>query len=244
MTTKEPYSNARVAIVSPFRNSDADLPSYIARATDLDWPRDQLRWHLVEGDSTDDTWVTLYAWQSSDPRIHLHKCDTGKPHYGSQVDPERFQILAQVFNTGLSAATADDWADYICFIPSDVYYEPSLIKRLIAWDKDIIAPMFWISNGAGGYRFYDVWGFAEPGKAWPPGGFEWYETHLPREPILMDTIGGAKLIKRAVLDAGCRYTRAEVDHGLCKMARAAGFKVWADPTTHILHGRERFPIKV
>lgn len=238
-------NDPNVAIVTPFRNSGAGIDAYIDRALALEWPDPihNLRWHLVEGDSEDDTWAQLEAWAGADSRVWLHKCDTGGLHYGSQVHPERFRILAKVFNTGINGAVADDWADYVCFIPSDVFYQGDLLKRLHAWDKDIISPMFWVKGGGdSGYRFYDVWGFIQNGKTWPPANYEWYKANMGNEPIEMTTVGGVKLIKREVLETGARYTPEEVDHGLCKLAQAEGFSCWADPTTHIVHGPERFPI--
>jgi glycosyltransferase involved in cell wall biosynthesis len=221
-----------VSIVSPFRNSEEIIPGYIERVTALE--RHELRFICVEGDSTDETLAALTQWAAEDGRVSVVKCETGKPHYGSIVHPERFEILARVFNTGLAACDYG-WSDRVIFIPSDVHFEPDLLTRLIACDKDLIAAMFWRKDG-NGLRFYDIWGFVGANgvnfRPYPPA---WYSTNLPDEPIEMENVGGVIMYKTAVLEAGCRYTNDRVDHGMCSMARDAGFGVWCDPTTHVIH---------
>lgn len=226
----------KITIVSPFRDSSADVPPYIRRVEALDYPADRLRIIVIEGDSTDDTLAQLLAWQDRDERLTVCKCDVHRPKFGSIVNPERFKILAQVFNTGMDEAASQNWADYVLFIPSDVLYERDLINRLLGHQKDMIAPMFWTSdNHPNGGRFYDIWGFRRGGQHFPPYGWAWFKANLPREPVEMETIGGVILMRIEVLEAGCRYTPDHVDHGLCKAAQAAGFTVWCDPTTHVLH---------
>ena len=232
-----------VTITTPFRNNERHVPKYIFQAGKLDWPKRQLRWVLAEGDSTDATLQMLTEWAGADKRVTVVKCDTGKPHYGSIVHPERFEILAHAFNTALEGAIADEWSDYNLFIPSDVLYKPDLIKRLMGWDKDVISPMFWIGphegdpvQNANGMRFYDIWGFIRDGQPLPPNGPAWYAAHYPQEPVQMDTTGGVMLYKAEIARAGARYTITEVDHGFCKEARKLGYTVWCDPTTHVVHG--------
>jgi len=197
----------------------------------------------VEGDSEDNTLAMLDAWAHGDRRRKITKCDTGKPHYGSIVHPERFATLARVFNHGLEVAIEDDWADYVWFIPSDVIYKPDTLRRLLSWEKDVISPMFWIGDhqgdpvqNANGMRFYDVWGFIREGRPFPPYGPAWYAAHYPQGAIEMETTGGMMLMRADVPRAGCRHTAEDVDHGLCVMAREAGFEVWCDTSTHIVHG--------
>ena len=233
----------KTAILTPFRNNERHIPKYIEQALALVHHRHWLRWVLVEGDSTDNTLPLLQAWAADDSRVEIVKCDTGKPHYGSVVHPERFEILAQVFNAGLEAAIYDAWADYVLFIPSAVIYKPDTLARLLSCKKDIISPMFWIVDhegdpvvNANGLRFYDIWGFVREGKPFPPMGPAWFRSHLPNEPVQMDTTGGMMLYRAEVARRGARYTKKEVDHGFCRSASALGFEVWCDPSTHILHG--------
>lgn len=227
-------SNPKIAIVSPFRQSGSDkVDAYFSRAYALNG-QERLAWYLVEGDSTDDTFDRLSRYEYDDSRILLIKSDTGRPHYGSTIHPERFKNLAQVFNAGLDAVDLD-WADFVMFLPSDVFYEPDLVDRLAGWNKDLIAPMFWADEGNHG-RFYDIWGFRHQGQSFQPATPAWFEANFPQsEPLEMDTVGGCIVMRSEVLKAGCRYTESDVDHGLCRAAQAAGFRVWADLHTHIFH---------
>jgi hypothetical protein len=183
------------------------------------------------GDSTDGTEAQLLRWGRDDPRVTVLKCDTGKPRYGSVVHPERFEVLAAVFNTLVDHVANDGWSDYSLFVPSDVVFEPNLLADLLAKDKDIISPFFWVNNG-GDWRFYDIWGFIKDGQQFQPYNRAWYMARYS-EPIEMDAVGGAMLVKKAVWLAGVRYTRENVDRGLCQTAKSLGFGVWADPLTNI-----------
>lgn len=224
----------QVTIVSPFRDYGVQLPDYVQRVQNLLWPAEALRVVCVEGDSTDDTWARLQTWALQDRRVSLVKCDTGKPRYGSVIDPERFAALAQVFNAGLNAADLD-WGDFVLVLPSDIAYAPDLLQRLAAHSFDLVAPFVWLPDG----RFYDTWAFGRR-----VDGVVRYYGNFPRGelgrlfgegPVAMETVGGTLLIRADVLRAGCRYTADEVDRGLCRCAWAHGFKVWADPTTHVDH---------
>lgn len=193
-----------------------------------------LRFVFVEGDSVDGTWGMLEYWTKDDDRATLVLCDTDKPKYGSIVHPERFQALAQVFNAALDAAALWFWSDYVLFLPSDIHYEPDMLKRLLAADKDIIAPFSW-THEDGRYRFYDTWGFSYKGRNFTPFCQETAAVAYGDQPIELDTVGGTVLIRADVLRAGCRYTAQDVDRGLCWDAQRLGFTVWADPTTHVYH---------
>lgn len=219
-----------MTICSPFRDSVAGIIEYMNRVYALDYPFANLRHVWVEGDSQDSTYDMLLGWHTD--RDVLLKCDTGKPRHGSVVNAERFATLATVFNAALDAVDYD-WTDYVLFLPSDIRYQPDLLKRLLEHGKDIISPFVWACFNEH-YQFWDTWGFQYNGKqfaAFSPATAPIYGD----KPIRMDTVGGVTLIKADVLRAGCRYTPDEVDRGLCKAAKAKGFTVWADPTTHVYH---------
>lgn len=221
---------ANVSIVSAMRDSVAGLSAFRSRFNALDYPPAQLRLIVVEGDSGDGTPQALREWAAQERRLTVITCNTGRPHYGSVVDVERFRVLATVFNAGMEAVDLA-WSSHVMFIPSDVEHGTDLLKRLLAHDLDLVAPFFW---GPGGGWFYDTWGFTRQGE-----GFTNFERgQLARygdQPIEMDTVGGCILMRAEVLRAGVRYAMVEVDRGLCRAARAQGFTVWADPTTHITH---------
>lgn len=221
---------ANVTICSPFRDSAAGINEYMNRIADLDYSFDARRYVWVEGDSVDDTARQLLYWAEDDPRVTLVRCNTGVPRHGSIVHPERFKALAQVFNAALDAVDLA-WSDYVLFLPSDIVYSPDLLSRLLAHGAHIMAPFSWTEYG----RFYDTWGFTRRGEEFGRFTMASGRVAYGDEPIRMDTVGGTVLIRSDVLRAGCRYTPEEVDRGLCKAARAQGFLVWADPSTHVFH---------
>lgn len=221
---------ANVTIVSPMRDFADGLPAYRQRVAHLDHPVDNLRFVVVEGDSTDNTRAALLAWASYEWRLDVVGCDTGQPRYGSIIDAARFRVLAQVFNAGLDAVDLA-WSSHVLFLPCDVLFERDLLSRLLAHNVDLVAPFFW---GPGGAWFYDTWGFVCDGAHF----HNFPRAELPaygEAPIAMDTVGGVILMRADILRAGARYTPEEVDQGLCKSAKALGYGVWADPTTHIEH---------
>lgn len=225
---------SNVTVVSPFRDSGLGVREYIRRVNALDYPADALRFVCVEGDSTDDTPAQLTAWQASDARVTLVRCHTGKPRYGSIVHPERFWVLATVFNAGLDAVDVD-WSDFVLFLPSDIIVATDLLTRLTAHDVDLVAPLTFLDGPPSHRRHYDTWAAYRNGV--PLGAFPEVHTEqlLGRELVEMTRIGGTLLMRAAVVASGCRYTHAEVDHGLCAMATARGFRLWTDPMTRVYH---------
>jgi hypothetical protein len=190
----------------------------------------------VEGDSVDDTYPLLKFWETDFPqfdKVTAIKKDLGVPKYPSSVHPERFRALATTYNVGLDVAVDGDWTDFVFLIPSDLRFDPDVISRLVAHDKPHIAPMYWIQIGQD-VVFYDTWGFKDlNGLNW--GNFRMSQWTRSQTPFQMLMAGGPVMLRRDVLDAGCRYTVKEVDNGLCKMIRDRGFSVWCDPTTDVYH---------
>jgi hypothetical protein len=146
------------------------------------------------------------------------------------VSPERFAALAQVFNTALEAVDPV-WTDAVLFTPSDVQFKPDTLARLAAHNVDIVAPFYWDTDGL----FYDTWGFTHNCRPFIKFPFREVEMQYGTDLVPMDTVGGMVLINQGVLQTGVRYSPFDVDRGLCRAAVAAGFSVWADPTTHIGH---------
>ena len=219
----------RVTIVSPWRDGMRVMLRYFDQIKALDWPHDDLRMVLVEGDSTDGTEAALRWWVAADPRARLVKCDTGKPRYGSVVHPERFAILATVFNAGLDAVDYE-WTDYVLFLPCDITYQPDLLRRLVAHNAAVVAPLVF-QNGV----FYDIWAFSKDGKNFGPFPRQFVDD-LDQTLTECDTMGGTMLIDADVLRAGVRYTTDEVDRGFTAKAKAMGYTLFADIKTHVEHG--------
>lgn len=219
----------KVTIVSPWRDGMHVMSRYFDQIKALEWPHDDLRLVFVEGDSTDGTEAALRWHVTADPRAVLVKCDTGKPRYGSVVHPERFKVLATVFNAGLDAVDYD-WTDYVLFIPCDIKYNPDLLRRLVAHNAAVVAPLVFQAG-----VFYDIWAFSREGRNFGPFPQSLMDDVSP-ELIDCETMGGTMLIDADVLRAGVRYSLVDVDRGFTSAARALGYALFADPKLHVEHG--------
>jgi hypothetical protein len=221
---------SHVTICTPARDAAGLLAGYWAQLAALDWPAEDVRYIVCEGDSADYTAVLLDAWATTDSRVRIVHCHTGKPHYGSVVNAERFAVLAAVYNTALDAVDYA-WSDYVLMLQVDIHFSPLLLRRLVAHDVDIVAPLIFRDN-----IFYDIWGFSRHGSNFPPFP-AWRTAEFCGLSLLdMETIGGTTLFKAAVLrDGSVRYTPEQVDRGMCATARSQGCRVWADPQTWVEH---------
>jgi glycosyltransferase involved in cell wall biosynthesis len=219
-----------VTIVSPCRDVAHWVERYRGQVEALTHPYAALRVVVVEGDSIDGTWRIIEAWAAQDDRVTVVKCDTGRQRYGSVVHPERFITLAQVFNAGLDAVDTE-WSDFVLFLPFDIVYQPDLLQRLVAHDVDMVSPFVW--QGA---IFYDIWAFRRAGSYFVNFDRGHAERHMGTELMDMDSIGGTMLMRAEIVARGCRYTAENVDRGLCDQAARLGYRMWADPTTHVEHG--------
>lgn len=218
-----------VTIVTPCRDAERMIADYRLRVEALAHAPDKLRVVMVEGDSVDRTWPRLWEWAAQDDRVTVVKRDTGKPRYGSVVHPERFEILATVFNAGLDAVDTE-WSDYVLFLPVDIRYGPDLLQRLIAHEVDMVSPFVWQ-----GTIFYDIWAFRRAGAHFVNFDRAHAKRHMGTELMEMDSIGGTMLMRAEIVARGCRYGVADVDHGLCRQAADLGYRLWADPATEVEH---------
>ena len=224
----------RVTIVAPFRQREARVGPFRARVNALEHDRDCVRVLCVEGDSTDGTREALAEWARQDRRVCVLTANTGGPLFGSVVDAQRFRQMAQVCNAGL-AAVDRSWSDYVLMLPSDIVYGPEMLGRLLAHAADLVSPLVFIHG-----RFYDVWAFTRKGKGLPAFRPDEIEkvfglTGGADDLVEMDTVGGTLLMRKAVVQAGVKYREEDADRGLCIMARARGFRVWADVGTWVRH---------
>ena len=225
---------ANLTIVTPCRDFAGPLYEQYRRQIDhLEWERGSLLIVMVEGDSIDETPQMLAAWERHEPRVRVITHNTGKRRFPSEESAERFEHLSGIITAGLDAVDLY-WSDYVLMLPSDIKFEPDMAQRLVAWDKDIIAPMVWMDGW-----FYDTWAFRYPnGGQFAASQHLWHSNGHPTDPFEMQSVGGTNMINAEVLRAGCQYTPEAVDVGLCAWARELGFHVWADPTTDVDHVRE------
>lgn len=228
----------KIAIWSLFRDSAGEyLSEYRRRIDALDYPRENIRLYLGEGDSNDSTLLELTAYGIADDRVRIIKRDTGQPYLGHTTDPARMATLEITGNAVWDAITNDLWCDYGLMLESDLLFKPDLLKRLVASkpDADIVAPMIWLKYADGGGRFYDIWAFRKNGVCFPPNPPAWYAANYQSKPFIVDSAGSVLLIKEEVLLAGARFTATEAVVGMCNDARKMGFTIYCDPEIHVVH---------
>ncbi len=221
---------AEVAICSLVRDGMEYLPSYRRQLESLRLdPSDGWRLFVLEGDSRDGSHEFLASWAAEDPRVTV-----GREHVGDATEREdRAARWARAANACLDLVPPDGDHTHVLWLEADLCFPPELVRRLLAREVDIVAPMIWL-----GGQFYDTWGFRDlEGRRWtntPP----YHPAYRPMSLVEMGSVGSCVLFRRAVLDAGIRMRGTYEDGllvGMCRDARAAGFRVFADTSTAILH---------
>lgn len=221
---------AEVAICSLVRDGMEYLPSYRRQLESLRLDAgDRWRLYVLEGDSVDGSHEFLTRWAGEDSRVTV-----AREHVGDATEREdRAVRWARAANACLDLVPPDGGHTHVLWLEADLCFPPELVRRLLARDVDVIAPMIWL-----GGLFYDTWGFRDiEGRRWknhPP----YHPSYRPMSLIEMGSVGSCVLFRREVLDAGIRMRGTYEDGllvGMCRDARAAGFRVFADTSTAILH---------
>lgn len=225
----------QVAICSIVRDGMDYLPAYRRQLESLDLPAG-LDWRLfiIEGDSRDATHAFLQRWASEDTRITIEQEHAGD---STQVQ-DRAARWARVANACLDLVPRSGAHTHVLWLEADLCFPSELLGRLLAHDVDVVAPIIFL-----GGLFYDTWGFRDlAGVSWqnsPP----FHPNYRPMSLMEMGSVGSCVLFRRAVLDTGVRMKGRYEDGllvGMCRDARALGYKVYADTGTAILHPVDRW----
>jgi len=183
----------------------------------------------LEGDSTDATYETLEQYQKNF-NIVLIKKDTGKPHYPSHAITDRLITLGQLSNIALERAMEEN-PSYILWLDSDVTLPKDYIPRLLAHNKDVVAPMFFFEKSC---YFRDTWGY-RVGETLFTNRYPYCKTYRNNELFEVDSVG-LPLINANVIKAGARFGNEEIVD-LCRSIRGLGFKIFVDPLVEATHPR-------
>jgi hypothetical protein len=168
----------------------------------------------------------LLAFAAREPRVVLIPEEASD---GSFTELEQKVLQwAHIGNQALESGLASP-CSHILYVESDLCFPLDTIDQLLGWDRDIIAPIVLL-----GSVFYDSWGFRDlAGRKMLA-----LEAFPKNEPVELSSVGSCVLFRAAVFRTGIRF-RGPYDNGLfvgmCLDARAQGYKVWADPTTTIIH---------
>jgi cellulose synthase/poly-beta-1,6-N-acetylglucosamine synthase-like glycosyltransferase len=109
----------RTAIIIPAHNEEAVLNTTLDTLLRLDYPTDAVRIYVVDDASTDGTPALVQAAAAAHPNrifyLRRNKGGEGK---------------AAVLNHGLAVILADDWAQAVLIMDSDVLFTPTSLRRM------------------------------------------------------------------------------------------------------------------
>lgn len=147
--------------------------------------------------------------------------------------------MAETGNANWDAIANDAWGDYALMVEADLLFTPDLLRQLLArqpLEASIFSPMIWI-NVNGYIRFYDVWAFRtlEVEQLFEPAPPAWYFQRYGEQPFEVASVGSVVLFEMGVIQHGVRLSYDEAVLGMCKQARRLGYRIFCDPTLHVLH---------
>lgn len=254
--------NPSVLVLTPMKNASRHLDTYFGGLLRLDYPSGRLSLGLIEGDSSDDTYDRLQekvsANRSAFRRVSLLKRDYGfdipsnLPRWSMAYQYPRRVTLAKSRNYLLSRVLNDE--DWVLWLDADVIgYPPDVLRRLLAFGKDIIQPDCVKTPGGASFDL----------NAWAAKGRLHVDDlrGLP-SPQRIDAVGSTMLLVKADLHReglifppfafGERHPAVrdqnpclppgragEIEsEGLGIMALAMGHQPWAAPDIEIIHASE------
>lgn len=220
-----------VVIATPCKNAAPYLDTFFALVDTLDYPKDRLHLHVLEGDSTDDTFdrarKALAARKARYAGTRLLKLDLGfDAGEGNrarwEIQLQRRAAIAKCRNA-LLAAALETGAGYVLFIDIDMavipphalkealaYAAPVLVANCLEFDRDKIFDRnsFRYTRRVSdrSARRYVKGGLYQP----PRGYFRHYpDFRAPEEIEPLHCVGGTfLLIRRDVVEAGADFPEA------------------------------------
>jgi len=223
----------------PIKDSAAWLPRFL---TQLEKLEDVSRIVFSYGPSRDPTLNLLKDWENET------KHSTEIIHEPAMPGPMSAAEIAPVYKDFQDMIGEKGWEDETHFlhIDADIMDVPAdLIQRLMAHDKDIVAPFVWVDR-ANPRQFFDVHCFRLYGYRFHP--------FLPPDPydgevFEVDSVGSCYLVKYEPFKL-IDYDNPYPPLRFCENAIDEGYEVWADPGTEVLHldtqkvGVAKTPIEV
>lgn len=225
-----------VVICSAFRNSIAYIDRYfdqIDRLANLIARRgDWLSLVLGYGDSTDGTPAALFEAAAMSIGARLIDVSHGGPAFGSVVHEQRFKQLAFIGNK-IFANVPDD-ADAICWLESDLIWEPEVIAELLnhlQWHA-CVAPCIMDSPPAN--TWYDTFVFRKDGQQFVKPS-PYHACMLTGDHMIeMDSVGSC-VVMRADVAKQIAVPEEDVLIGVCRQIRDMGEKVFLDSSQKVFH---------
>lgn len=212
-----------VMVVCQIKNAGYWVKRYIKCIEDQE--NVSLRIVCMYGESGDATYSILKHWsQITQHRVEVYR----EPHLPPQ---ERHNYaLARIKRDFQTLFLEGDEDYYFVCDPDNVKLPENLITRLIADEKDVVAPYVW-TEGRRRPTFFDTYGFRLDKCKFhpydPPG-------HGGDKPVEVDCVGNCYLATRKAMMDGV-YTNPFPHLQFCNGLREKGYKIWADPTLNVTH---------
>jgi hypothetical protein len=249
---------ANVLILTPMKSASRYLDRYFSGLSRLSYPRRHLSLGVLEGDSSDDTFVQVESRLGAEDfrRVTLLKKDFGfrmpdhTPRFEAVYQPARRAVLARARNHLLFRALHDE--DWVLWLDVDVVdYPPDIIEQFLAFDRDIVHPHCVIEPGG---PTFDL-------NAWCDGGHRVMSDMRGEGLVRLDAVGGTMLLVRAdrhrdglvfppfFYGNRSRWVRdphplgnhivGEIEtEGLGIMAKDMGIECWGLPDLEIRHAKD------
>jgi len=187
----------RVLILTPVKDAARHLDRYVANIETMDYPKECLSIGVLESDSRDATMSSLARLlprlQARSNRVVVAKRDFGfrlpggVPRWTPAFQQMRRSMLARARNHLLFAALRDE--DWVLWLDIDVIgYPRDLIRRLLAFDRDILHPHCVLAPGG---PTFDRNGWADHGAKLLQ------DFRGLAQPVRLDTVGASVLLVRA-----------------------------------------------
>jgi cellulose synthase/poly-beta-1,6-N-acetylglucosamine synthase-like glycosyltransferase len=250
--------DANVLILTPMKSASRYLDRYFSGLRKLTYPWRRLSLGILEGDSSDDTFVQVERRLRAENfrQVTLLKRDfgfqipPGTPRDSLVYQPARRAVLARARNHLLFRALRDE--DWVLWLDVDVVdYPPDIIERLVALDRDVVHPHCVTEPGG---RSFDL-------NAWRDGGRRVMSDMRRERLVRLDAVGGTMLLVRAdrhrdglifppfFYGNRSRWVRdphplgghiiGEIEtEGLGIMAKDMGIECWGLPDLEIRHAKD------
>lgn len=203
------------------KNGEEYLPGLFEQIKNLNYDKDKLR-------------IVFEYGKSSDKTLELLKDFVKNSGIKTEIYQEQFSDGIRKYGVFCNASIYNDWQqlleeDFFLLLDTDiVYIPPDLLKNLISYNEDIVAPFIWSEKFR---HFYDNYVFRIGNRRFdpifPPG------TGLD-EPFEVDSVGTCYLARREVFK-NTPITDPQPYFIFAMNAKRKGYKILADPTNYVLH---------
>jgi hypothetical protein len=176
----------------------------------------------IEGDSKNNTYNNLITFGNSQPyAVKVLKHDTGKPHYGSVENPDRFLLLSEMVNYGFDNFPITGIGLHL---ESDLIIPPDMLSTLLEKvdATNAVSPTILAKEVN-----YDIWAFRKNGQRQSP--FDHPKEHY----VEMDSTGSVVMYPGRPVQEGLRFG-PECIKSFTEDLNRKGIKVWWD-TQCIVH---------